>query len=156
MKTITINDIEYPTYATVEEAEQYFNAKFGSLWQEVENKEQLLVTATREIDGSDFQGFVLECTQVQQFPRVLRCAVLNPEQTLLSCCCEIASAFSTMNTNILATPGAENIQSMSVGDTSITFKEGATIETDIYTSIAKPIIKKYLGRWLRGNIRIIL
>ena len=61
-----------------------------------------------------------------------------------------------MNTNILATPGAENIQSMSVGDTSITFKEGATIETDIYTSIAKPIIKKYLGRWLRGNIRIIL
>ena len=45
---------------------------------------------------------------------------------------------------------------MSIGDTSITFKDGASIEADVFTATAKPIAKKFLGEWLQGNVRIIL
>lgn len=162
MKTITINGIEYPTYATVEEAEQYFNAKFGSTWSEIEqlDKEKLLVTATREIEKVKFQGYKLDIAQDLAFPRVIcSCSInpINPEDILIACCSEIANAIYNLPvTENVITAGADKIKSMSVGDTSITFQDGVTIETDNYSAVATSIIKKYLGRFLKGNIRVIL
>ena len=160
MATITINETDYNSYATVEEANKYFNAKFGSSWADIlqEDKQKLLVTATREMEKVAYKGIKENLEQDLEFPRIFCCVTLNPEKELAMCCAEIANAIYNLNTSSdnISTPNAENIKSMSVGDTSITYKDGANIETDAFTSVAKPFIKKFLGKFLTGNIRIIL
>lgn len=163
MKTITINDFEYPTYATVEDADKYFSAKFGSTWGEVEqaDKEKLLVTATREIEKAEFQFCKVDEDQELAFPRMPRfnCydVIINPEKELIECCCEIANAiYNLPMAETITTPGIDKIKSMSVGDTSITYQDGVSIDADSFSATASPFIKKYLGRFLRGNIRVIL
>ena len=174
---ITINDIEYPTFATVEAADNYFLPKFGSKWAEIkeEDKQKLLITATREINKMDFQGYPLKVGQALAFPRLIGCACnesinpteeliacacnepVNPTEELIACCCEVANAIYNLPlTDNLTTPGAENIKSIGIGDTSITYKDGADIEVDVFTATAKPIIKKLLAKYLKGNIQIIL
>lgn len=161
MATITLNNFDYPSYATVEDADRYFNAKFGSTWASIEktDKEKLLITATREIEKLEFQGFKLDDEQPLQFPRVICCSQIEVDnENLIACCVEIANAFYNVGELAcsMVTPNAENIKSMGIGDTSITFKDGASIEADVFSATASPIAKKYLGKWLRGNIRIIL
>lgn len=159
---ITIKDIEYPTFATVEAADNYFLPKFGSKWAEIkeEDKQKLLITATREINKMDFQGYPLKVGQALAFPRLIGCACnepVNPTEELIACCCEVANAIYNLPlTDNLTTPGAENIKSIGIGDTSITYKDGADIEVDVFTATAKPIIKKLLAKYLKGNIQIIL
>lgn len=161
MATITINDFDFITYATVEDADKYFSAKFGNVWHEiqVEDKQKLLVTATREIENLQFQGLELDPEQPLKFPRVICCSQIKADdKNLIACCAEIACAIYNVGAlaNSITTPNAENIKSMSIGDTSITFKDGASIEADVFTATAKPIAKKFLGKWLQGNVRIIL
>lgn len=160
--SITINNIEYPSYCTVEEADAYFLPKFGSKWDSIkpEDKQRLLITATREINKLDFQGCPLEVGQLLAFPRVI-CGFchnpVNPTEELIACCCEVANAIYNLPlADSLTTPGAENIKSIGIGDTSITYKDGADIEVDVFTATAKPIIKKLLAKYLKGNIHIIL
>lgn len=163
MATITINDVEYPSYATIEDADKYFNAKFGSTWADISeiDKSKLLVSATREIDNLEFKGCKLDVNQDLAFPRVIcDCVInpINPEEDLIACCAEIANTFYNLGASAetVATPNAQNIKSMSVGDTSITYKDGATIDADVFSATAKPLVKKYLGKWLKGNIRVLL
>lgn len=163
MATITINGSEYFTFATVEQADHYFNAKFGSTWGDISNddKAKLLVSATREINNLEFKGIPLNVGQPLAFPRVIcDCVInpINPEEDLITCCAEIANTFYNLGASAetVATPNAQNIKSMSVGDTSITYKDGATIDADVFSATAKPLVKKYLGKWLKGNIRVLL
>lgn len=161
MATITINDFDFLSYVTVEDADKYFSAKFGSAWADIEkaDKEKLLVTATREIESLQFQGLELDPEQPLRFPRIICCSQIEADdEKLIACCAEMANAFYNVGVmaNSIATPNAENIKSMSIGDTSITFKDGASIEADVFTATAKPIAKKFLGKWLQGNVRIIL
>ena len=161
MATITLNDLDFITYATVEDADKYFSAKFGSMWHEipVEDKQKLLVTASREIENLQFQGLELDPEQPLKFPRVICCSQIEADdKNLIACCAEIACAIYNVGAlaNSITTPNAENIKSMSIGDTSITFKDGASIEADAFSATAKPIAKKFLGNWLRGNIRVLL
>lgn len=161
MATITINDFDFLSYATVEDADKYFSAKFGNVWHEiqVEDKQKLLVTATREIENLQFQGLELDPEQPLKFPRVICYSQIKADdKNLIACCAEIANAIYNVGEiacNVV-TPNASNIKSMGIGDTSITFKDGASIEADVFTATAKPIAKKFLGKWLQGNVRIIL
>lgn len=156
MAIITINNFDFHSYATVEQADIYFSAKYGSNWDEVEDKEQLLITATKQIDSNKFVGTIADRFQHLKFPRLICGVEVNPEYLLIECCCEIANSIYNSNVDNISTPNAENIKSISVGDTSITYRDGASIETDLYYALAKPIIKKYLGDFLKGNVRIIL
>ena len=72
-KQVEINGNLYNTYATVDEADSYFAATFGSEWDNVgqTQKPQLLVTATRLIDKKDFQGVKVDENQPLKLPRVL-------------------------------------------------------------------------------------
>ena len=45
---------------------------------------------------------------------------------------------------------------MSVGDTSITFRDVETVDDDSYSAVATPLINKYLKKYLKGNVTIIL
>ena len=161
MATITINDFNFISYATVEDADKYFSAKFGSTWANIQSEEKakLLVTATREIENLQFQGIELDPDQPLKFPRVICCSHIKAEdESLIACCAEIANAIYNIGEiacNVV-TPNASNIKSMGIGDTSITYKDGADIDADIYSATAKPIAKKFLGKWLRGNIRVLL
>lgn len=161
MATITINGFDFLSYATVEDADKYFSAKFGNVWHEiqVEDKQKLLVTATREIENLQFQGIELAPEQPLKFPRIICCSQIDADdEKLIACCAEIANAIYNVGEiacNVV-TPNASNIKSMGIGDTSITFKDGASIEADVFTATAKPIAKKFLGKWLQGNVRIIL
>lgn len=165
MATININGFDFSSYATVEEADKYFTAKFGSTWNDIEEaeKKQLLVTATRKIDEKDFQGYKLYVYQELEFPRVIKVcecggelSSIYPEKELIACVCELANGIFN---NVLAdkvVANADKIKSMSVGDTSITFRDGATIEADSYSAVATPLINKYLKKYLKGNVTIIL
>lgn len=161
MATITINDNDYHSYATVSEANEYFAASFNSLWVNVgeNDKQKLLITSTRQIDAMDYQGHKVDEEQSLKFPRWVCCEEnVSSDDLLIQTCCEVAIGIykaSLMSTEIVV-PNADKIKSMSVGDTSISFQDKADIETDFNTAIAKPIIKKYLGKWLRGNMRVLL
>ena len=59
-KTVKINDIEYPVYCTVEEAEQYFATKLdASQWKTLndDDKAKVLVEATRKLNTLKYEGF---------------------------------------------------------------------------------------------------
>ena len=158
MATIIINNIEYPSYATVQDADNYFSAKFGSEWSllQTEDKNKLLVSATREIEKLCFQGHKVDEEQPLKFPRQICCKVIaEDDYRLIECCCEIANAIyltSCSDCVNMLIPNADKIKSMSVGDTSISFQDDASIETDVFDAIAIPIIKKYLRCFLKGNV----
>lgn len=161
MATIKIGDFEFSSYATVEDADKYFSAKFGSSWHDIEETEkaQLLVSATREIEKLKFQGLKLDPEQELKFPRVICCYLVEAtNKNLINCCCEIAWAIYNINLTgaDIVTPNADKIQSMSVGNTSVTFREGATIDCDNCLAVAKQIAQKYLGDWLAGNVKVYL
>lgn len=159
MDIITINGFDFYSYATVAQADEYFSAKFGSEWANIdeEDKKKLLVTATREIENLCFQGIKIDKEQPLKFPRKICCLEIEADNPkIITCCAEIANAFYNTGDGDTVTPNADKIKSMSVGDTSITYKDGATISVDSFTAIAKSIASKYLGCWLCGNIKVIL
>ena len=61
-KIITIYGKQYPTYATIEESNEYFGVTYGSEWELIseDQKQKLLVTATRVIDRKEYQGEKLD------------------------------------------------------------------------------------------------
>lgn len=157
MATIIINNIEYPSYATVQDADNYFGAKFGSEWGalQTEDKNKLLVSATREIEKCRFQGIRVDKDQDLKFPRQIGCFIIDLEnKDLIECCCEVANAIyqCSLNAQNIMIGNADKIKSMSVGDTSISFQDNASIETDVFDAVAMPIIKKYLRCFLKGNV----
>lgn len=161
MATITINDNDYHSYSTVEQANNYFVGSFNNLWLNIgeNDKQKLLITSTRLIDTMEYQGHKVDKEQPLKFPRWVCCEEnVSSDDLLIQTCCEVAMGVyqaSLLSTDVVV-PNADKIKSMSVGDTSISFQDKATIEADFNTAIAKPIIKKYLGKWLKGNMRILL
>lgn len=74
-KTVKINDIEYPVYCTVEEAEQYFATKLdASYWKTLNDtdKAKVLVEATRKLNTLKYEGFPVSTVQPLAFPRYFK------------------------------------------------------------------------------------
>ena len=74
-KTVKINDIEYPVYCTVEEAEQYFATKLdASQWKTLndDDKAKVLVEATRKLNTLKYEGFPVSTEQPLAFPRYFK------------------------------------------------------------------------------------
>jgi hypothetical protein len=141
MKTVNINGIEYPTYATVKEADDYFNAFFGSNWTCIDevDKAKLLVSATRTIDAQEWRGVKKDDTQELSFPRLIN-KVETDERLLLKACCEEALAVNKSGTS--STVNTEGIQSVTVQDTTITFRTNAE-EKAFKSNIAEDILRPY-------------
>ena len=148
-KIIKINDKDYYTYATVEEADDYFAAAYGTEWEQIsENqKQKLLITATRLIDRRDYQGEKVNPEQPLKFPRMI-CDEKTSDDVLITACSELAA-------NIYSDGGTDNsmsnIKSVSLGDSSITFKEDGKTEND-----DDLLIEEYLSDYLIGGVRVIL
>ena len=148
-KIITINYKEYYTYATLEDADNYFAAAYGSEWEQIsENqKQKLLITATRLIDRRDYQGEKVNPEQPLKFPRMI-CDKKTSDDVLITACCELAA-------NIYSDGGVDktmsNIKSVSLGDSSISFIESGKTESE-----DDLIIEKFLSNYLMGGVRVIL
>lgn len=148
-KIIKINDKDYYTYATVEDADDYFAASYGSEWETIsENqKQKLLITATRVIDRKDYQGEKLDKNQPLKFPRIIE-GEQTSEEILIAACSELAA-------NIYSDGGTDNsmsnVKSVSLGDSSISFIENGKTECE-----DDLIIEKFLSEYLMGGVRVIL
>lgn len=149
-KTITINGKDYYTYATVEESNEYFGGTYGSEWENVSDvqKEKLLITATRVIDRADYQGEKVDKNQPLKFPRIIS-GEKTSEEILMSACCELAA-------NIYSDGGTDssimnNIKSVSLGDSSVSFVENGKTECE-----DDLILERYLSDYLLGGVQVIL
>lgn len=154
MPTITINDIEYNSYVTLEEANAYLNVKYGFNWSTYDDdkKKLLLVNATREIDKREYQGCRLEKDQTLKFPRLIGCKETNQE-LVKQAAMELADCISLSNTPG-GTTNLQAIKSMKVGDTDIEFKDDAVLEDTV--TVAQGVIYQFLKTYLRGNAEVWL
>ena len=146
-KTINVNEKDFYTYATVEEANEYFSVIYGSEWESIsENqKQKLLLTATRIIDRQDYQGQKVDENQPLKFPRIIN-GKETSEDLLIIACCELATDIYSDN----GVDGVNNLKSVSLGDSSVSFAEGEnSCEDDL-------IIERYLSDYLLGGVRVIL
>ena len=144
---ITFNDNDYYAYGSVEEADKYLSAKYGSTWsaKDEETKKQLLISATRLIDTYTYAGSRLEDTQPLEFPRQFRDGSLSDDNLVKSCCFEVADSLGTSgSTSGVDSSVLSGIKSYKVGDVDVTFKDDATIEV----SSQEDIIKAFLGRYM--------
>ncbi len=148
-KFIIINEKKYYTYATVEESNEYFGASYGSEWENISDnqKEKLLVTATRVIDRKEYQGEKFDKNQPLKFPRVIY-GEKTSDEVLTIACCELAA-------NIYSDGGADNsmsnIKSVSLGGSSISFVDSGKTECE-----DDLIIERFLSDYLIGGIKVIL
>lgn len=152
-KTVKINNKDYNVYATVEDANTYFAPIFDSEWLSLSDndKKKLLVTATLQIDKKNYQGKKVDENQPLKFPRIIA-----DEQTdddlLMTACCEVAmSLYSEGDSSSINGINIQSVQSVSLGDSSISFKEGANLESD-----QDVIINDYLSDYLMGGVQVIL
>lgn len=157
MPTITINDIEYNSYVTLEEANAYLNVKYGSNWSTYDDnkKKLLLVNATREIDKREYQGCKVEEEQPLKFPRIIGCKQTD-ENLVKQAAMELADGLALTSTGT-AGGGVLNLQaieSFKVGDTAVTFKDDVPLE-DAFT-VASGIIDNLLDAYLKGNAEVWL
>lgn len=144
---ITYNDNNYYAYGSVEEADKYLSAKYGSTWstKTEDTKKQLLISATRLIDKYEYAGAKLESTQPLEFPRQFRDGSLSDDDLVMSCCFEVADSLGTSgSTGGVDTSVLSGVKSYKVGDVDVTFKDDATIEV----STQEDIIKAFLGRYM--------
>ena len=148
-KIIEIFGSKYYTYATVEESDVYFIASYGSEWDKISKiqKQKLLITATRLIDRKEYQGEKVNKEQPLKFPRMIGDEKTSNE-ILMNACCELAA-------NIYSDGGPDNvmnnIKSVSLGDSSISFIEDGKTESE-----DDLIIEKFLSEYLIGGVQVVL
>lgn len=124
MKTVVINDKEYPVYATLEDAENYFAGVYNAGWTDIddEKKAVLLVSATMTIDKGQWNGEKKDESHDLEFPRIIN-GIETEEKRVINACCE--EALAIYNSGRTDTANTQGIKSMQVQDTQIEFKESA-------------------------------
>ena len=148
-KVIYLYGKDFNVYATVEEADLYFSTMFGNNWADIgeTQKAQLLITATRLIDRQDFQGVVVDEEQLLKLPRIIA-GKPTDDDLVTEACCELAlQIYQNGNSNVYV----NDVQSVSLGDSKITFKDDVVME-----NTNDLLIDNYLGNYLIGGVRVIL
>lgn len=152
MKTVTINSKDYPVYADLDDATEYFSSVYNSSWGGIDDndKAKLLVMATRHIDSVDWRGLPLNPDQKLQFPRMIDGRETG-EELLMSACCEEAAAIYE-NDGAAGMNGANGIKSVRVQDTEIQFKDGKATEEMLLVSDE---VARLLGKYMNKGIRVL-
>lgn len=158
-KTVEIDGLAFPVYATLDEANAYMTGKYGvSMWfdstTDPETKKRLLVTATRILDRQKWQGTPTGLSGQQlAWPRTgLECVAEDeiPEK-LVYACVELANLIlegSDVESNVR--PGVQTLQMIKAGsvqlqyfrDAESTFTKGARFPT---------VVQELIGKWLGGG-----
>lgn len=149
-KYVTINEIEYPVYADLEDASIYNNAIVGSTWAEKDEitRSQYLVMATRKIDSYTYAGQKQDPEQPLKFPRVTATGKTSDDNVLTQLCCQIATYY---NDNGASDSGSgdflNNVENYQIGDLHVKFKKDATIDL----SGIDDFIEQALKDWLQNQ-----
>ena len=106
---------------------------------------------TRLIDKKNYQGEKVDEKQHLKFPRIIADEQTDDE-LLVQTCCELAmSLYFDDGASSINGINIQNVQSVSLGDSSISFKDGANLESD-----QDAIIDDYLSDYLMGGVQVIL
>lgn len=148
-KILTINNIDYYSYADLEDANVYNNAIYGSTWSSLDEtvQKQLLVQATRKIDGYQYSGSKLSETQPLKFPRISQSGKVSSEQVLIDLCCQIAAYYLSNGTsssggdsgNILS-----QLESYQMADLHVKFKSDAQLDLSGLDDFIEQALKDWL------------
>lgn len=152
MKTVTINDKDYPVYADLVDATEYFSSIYNSSWDDINDadKAKLLIMATRHIDSVDWRGVPLRPDQKLQFPRIIDNQESDDELITFACCEEAVAIYD--NDGSIGEGGSNEIKSVKVQDTEIEFKDGAVTEDSNFVSRE---VKRLLSKYMSKSIRVV-
>lgn len=146
-KTVTINNIEYPVYADLEDATVYNNAIVGSTWATKTQTEQsqYLVMATRKIDSYNYVGQKVNAEQPLKFPRIMANGKTSDDNLLIQLCCQVATYYND-NGSSSSDSGdfLSNVENYQIGDLHVKFKSDATLDI---TGL-NDLIEQALQEWL--------
>ena len=134
------------TFVTLEEAEAYFDERFGSdKWVESDNlaKEKLLITASKKISALDFVGSPLEVGQKMAFPRNFELP-----QDIKDAVCEEAYILLLHCDDVHKFNQENNISSISLGVGSVSYNQTGlnTLESALVSKEAQRLVRKWLKK----------
>ena len=147
-KTVIINEIEYPVYADLDDAEVYNNAIVGSTWAEKDEttRKQYLVMATRKIDSYSYAGQKVDETQPLKFPRVTSTGKTSDDNVLMTLCCQVATFYNDNGSSGDSGSGdfLSNVDKYQIGDLHVNFKKDATIDLSGIDDYIEAALKEWL------------
>lgn len=148
-KYVTINEISYPVYADLQDAEIYNNAIVGSSWSSLDatTQSQYLVMATRKIDSYNYSGEKVSENQELKFPRVMANGKTSDEEVLTNLCCQIATYYLTNGTSSGSGDLLSALKEVKVGDFQVNLKDDVSLDL----SGLDDFIEDALEDWLISN-----
>lgn len=148
-KTVIINQIEYPVYADLTDAEIYNNAIVGSTWGEKSEVErsQYLVMATRKIDSYSYAGEKISDDQPLKFPRIMRSGKVSDDDVLTQLCCQVAAFYNDNGSTGGSDSGdfLSNVEKYQIGDLHVDFKKDATLDLSGIDDFIEGALKEWLS-----------
>ena len=134
------------SFVTLEEAENYFEERYDSdVWfkQKEEDKEKLLISASKKINTFDFVGEPLEDNQPMAFPRDYALP-----QDIKDAVCEEAISLISKADSIHAKNQEDNITSISLGAGSVSYGAGSNSDEKklLASSTALYLVKKWIKK----------
>lgn len=146
-KTVTINNVQYYTYADLTDASIYNNAIVGSTWAsktEVE-RSQYLVMATRKIDSYNYSGRKISEEQELKFPRISSRGNVSDDNVLTQLCCQVATYYCDYGSSGSETGDfMSNVENYQIGDLHVKFKSDATLDLQGLNDIIEQALKEWL------------
>ena len=148
-KYVTINQIQYPVYADLTDANKYNNAIVGSTWAEKTEqvRSQYLVMATRKIDSYNYTGKKVDENQPLKFPRIMNNGNVSDDNVLIQLCCQVATYYCDNGTSESGGDFLNNVENYQIGDLHVKFKKDAEIDL----SGLDDYIEQALQEWLKNQ-----
>lgn len=147
-KYVTINEISYPVYADLQDAEIYNNAIVGSSWSTLDEttQSQYLVMATRKIDSYNYSGKKVSENQELKFPRVMTNGKTSDDEVLTNLCCQIAAYYLSNGTSSSGDSGnlLSNLKEYKVGDLQVNFKDDVQLDLSGLDDFIEQALKDWL------------
>lgn len=160
-KSVTIDELEFPVYATVDDANAYMTGNFNNgTWfdatTDAETKARLLVTATRILERQKWKGTASGLSgQLLAWPRTGTgvAGVTDDEvpEDIEFACVELANLIldgNDVETNVQ--PGVQTIQSFKAGSVAISYFRDA--ESPFTKNARFPtVVQELVGKYLDGG-----
>lgn len=146
-KTVTINEIDYYTYADLTDASVYNNAIVGSIWATKTQTEQAqyLVMATRKIDSYNYCGEKVDTNQELKFPRIMNNGTVSDDNLLTQLCCQVATYYcDNGSTGGDSGDFLSNVENYQIGDLHVKFKSDATLDLTGLNDLIEQALKEWL------------
>ena len=148
-KYVTINEISYPVYADLQDAEIYNNAIVGSSWSTLNEKtqSQYLVMATRKIDSYNYAGEKADKDQPLKFPRVMTNGKTSDDEVLTNLCCQIATYYYTNGSSSSGGDSGNllsNLKEYTIGDLQVNFKDDVQLDLSGLDDFIEQALKDWL------------